>query len=480
MKTASLLTAFLALAFALPGRADPLDERLEKLRLMLAEAAAKAEAVTGDDRQRQRMVAETLRRGVEMLLPEAGEGLGNALRQIGAAAPAEAKAEADALLRDLPKLSEERADRTITVIEELVKKVAPACLTAKTEAELDPLLRDLGRAARISRNGREDPRLSRSSRKLSAAERAVTLWQDYLAQLAAGNVEAGGKVLRSIGEQSDYPIIPQPEIARRLAVKGVPSDDAEALRLLRESKTLDDLVEVVGKLNVRLAGQPAATSSYFATLKGIASAHVALRHGFVGEALRLAKDEGLRFQGPENAEDWDAQMARFRGLLQLALVPRYLDAANNSAPAAGEDASAYVLRLATELTAARHLPARRLSRPSRRTALDRGGYPWLEGVRRRGAALSRSGFRGSDRQLPARGLGGGKIHAEPGSRPTARRTFHRASRGGESRPADGGFGNALSTASPPVSERVTADFGIAAPARHPQPPDPAARRKLTP
>ena len=194
MKTASLLTAFLGLAFALPGRADPLDERLEKLRLMLAEAAAKAEAVTGDDRQRQRMVAETLRRGVEMLLPEAGEGLGNALRQIGAVAPAEAKAEADALLRDLPKLTEERDERTIAAIEELVKKVAPACLTAKTEAELDPLLRDLGRAARLSRNGREDPRLSRSYRKLSAAERAVTLWQDYLAQLAAGNVEAGGKV----------------------------------------------------------------------------------------------------------------------------------------------------------------------------------------------------------------------------------------------------------------------------------------------
>ncbi len=356
MKTASLLTAFLALAFALQGRADPLDERLEKLRLMLAEAAAKAEAATGDDSPRQRMVAETLRRGVEMLLPEVGEGLGNALRQISAAAPAEARAEADALLRDLPKLTEERDDRTIAAIEELVKKTGSACLAAKTEAELDPLLREVSRPQRGQFSRSEDPRPSRSYRKLQAAQHTVAQWQDYLAQRTAGNAKAAYNILQSIGNQGDYPIIPQEEITRRLSALAPTQGVAEAVRMLREIKTLDMIPAVIDELRARLNGQEGEYAAHLATLGQIANAYSAYRAGLIGAAFQTATAIQSPHERPVpgNLNGWTAETMRLQGLLLLAVLPRYLELAAAPAPAAGEDGATYLLRLADESAAAGH------------------------------------------------------------------------------------------------------------------------------
>ncbi len=357
MKFAPCFAAVLAFAPILPAQADPLDDRLEKARQTLSAAAAKlaAETPTEPERvQRQTATAKMLRRYAESLQAEAGGNLAGALRQLSAmeGMPAEAAAEIKALLSDLPKLTAERDESAIAAIEALVKKVAPACLAAKDEAELDPLLREVSRPLRGQFSRSEDPLLARSYRKLQAAQRTVSQWQDYLAQRAAGNAKAADNVLQSIGSQSDYPIISQEEITRCLSAKEPTRPwDKEAVRILSEVKTLDALPAALGEVRA-LGGLEAQKEMDLVFLNRIAAAYAAYQAGFIGAAFYMATE---RFQDAATSADplrWRPEIARLHGLLFLTVLPRYLELPAASPPAPAEDGTAYLLRLADETAAA--------------------------------------------------------------------------------------------------------------------------------
>ncbi len=356
MKTLSYVA--LAFIFILPLRADPLDERLDKLRQSLSAAAAKAAAETPAEPERARRqaaTAEMLRRSSEILQPDSGDGTAGALRQISMleSLPPEVVSDLNALLRDLPKLTEDRDDQALAATEALVKKVAPACLAAKEEAELDPLLRELSRPLRGQISRSEDPRLARSQRKLQAAQRAVSQWQDYLAQRAAGNAKAADTILQSLGSQSDYPIIAQEEISRRISAKEPTQGDAEAVQMLREVKSLDRLPTVLSELRARLGGREAEYSARFATLNQIANADAAYRAGFFGLAFQTATaTPSAQEMASAKSENWHAELVRLQGLLLLEVLPRYLELPTAAPPAAGENGANYLLRLADEGAAA--------------------------------------------------------------------------------------------------------------------------------
>lgn len=357
MKTLSCFA--LTLAFVLPLRADPLEQRLDKLRLNLSAAATKAAAETPTEPERARRqtaTAEMLRRYAEILQPDSGEGMAGALRQINTleGLPPEVTAELNTLLRDLPKLTEERDEQALAAIDALVKKVAPACLAAKEEAELDPLLRELSRPLRGQSSRSENPRFARSLRKLQAAQRAVSQWQDYLAHRAAGNAKAADTVLQSIGSQSDYPIIAQEEISRRISSKEPTQGDAEAVRILREVKSLDGLPAVLAELRARLGAREAEYSARFATLNQIANAGAAYRAGFFGLAFQTATatPSAQEMAAPAKSENWNTELVRLQGLLLLEVLPRYLELPTFSPPAPGENGATYLLRLADDGAAA--------------------------------------------------------------------------------------------------------------------------------
>lgn len=353
MKLSPRLAAAALAILVQPLHAAPLDDRLDALRLSFGRAADLIAALPpGDAARGQRLVvtAEMLRRYAEGLRAESGENLSAALRQISAmeGLPAETAAEIRGLLGDLPKLAADRDENGIAAAEALVKKVATACLAAKSEAELDPLLREVSRPLRAQFSGSEDPRMARTYRKLQSAQRTVSQWQDYLAHRAAGNAKAADSILQSLGNQGEYPVIPQDEITRRLSATEPVRGDKEMVAMLRGIRTLDALPAALSEIRAHAAGRAAEYSARLADLGEIANSHAAFRAGFFGVAFQTASENGQSLSVSSTLNDWTPELLRLKGLLLLEVLPRYLEIPAAPPPAPGEDGATYLLRLANE------------------------------------------------------------------------------------------------------------------------------------
>lgn len=353
MKLSPRLSAAALALLVLPLHADSLDDRLDALRQSFGRAADLiAAAPPGDAARGQRLVvsAEMLRRYADGLRAESGENLAAALRQISAmeGLPAETAAEIRGLLGDLPKLTADRDESAVAAADALVKKVAAACLAAKSEAELDPILREVSRPLRAQYASSEDPRMARSYRKLQAAQRTASQWQDYLAHRAAGNAKAADSILQSLGNQGDYPVIPQDEIKRRLSAAEPVQGDAELVAVIRGIKTLDALPAALSGLRAQATGRDTEYSARFANLGQIANAHAAFRAGFFGVAFQTASENGQSLSVSSTLNDWTPELLRLKGLLLLEVLPRYLELPAAPQPAPGENGATYLLRLGKE------------------------------------------------------------------------------------------------------------------------------------
>ena len=365
--SARILISLCTLTVSAVGYADELDDRLRAFRtaieLHVKTSAEKAAAPTeqSEPEATKRAQSNHLVQALARLAAQADgadvQNLDQRIKELQGygETPAELKDLLDGLARDLPKLIEQRVERRVAEVDALVKSVAPACLAAKTESELDGLLKDLSRVHRESSNELlgNDPQL-RAMRRLQGAIQAVTAWQDYLAHLTLGHTAGASAALKGLLEDRGYPIIEWAEIERRLTIPVTKEAAREdRLAIIARVERIEDLEGAVAAWRQgAAAGNDQNDQQAMQALHALVADYALMSAGFYGEAFRGASTTASR-GGFELSPPWKAQVARLRALLLVQLLPRYLELPNISPPKAGEGGSDYLLRLIGELIAER-------------------------------------------------------------------------------------------------------------------------------
>jgi hypothetical protein len=262
----------------------------------------------------------------------------------------EAKEKVTALQRELPKFVEQKQRAFMAEVGAMIEKAGKACLDAKTESDLDPIVAALGalRKQRAdTRDGFSEAR-QRLNTRLDGAIRFVNRWQDYLAQAGKGFDGAARNVLRELadpsGNQSNYPILPRDQIVARLGKElAATADD-----VIRTTKTLDEIPKAIAELsrmsregNARFSGGT-EFSAPLNELRQIARAHSAFQAGNYGSALLTA----AQWEGTGGIASPESM--RLKTMLLFEVLPRYLELPDNPKPNAGENPSEFLLRLAGE------------------------------------------------------------------------------------------------------------------------------------
>jgi hypothetical protein len=345
----SLATA-LVLASS-PLRAATIDDLVASLRVEIEKSLVEAKASKSGAGSGSVFEVERLMSRIENgIAKETFEDVDQALNQLATTRLSlEAKERISVLQREIPKIAEERQKAFVAQVGAAIEKAGKACLAAKTEGDLDPLLVELGalRKQRAESNSGHSESRQRLNTRLDGAIRFINRWQDYLLQSSRGYDATARSVLRELADPTSsqyYPILSRAEIVARLGKdQGVTADD-----VVRAVKTLDDVPNAITELT-RLARENSARfagSTEFSgpvnELNQIARAHAAFKAGNYGSALLTASQwegtGGLR--SPESM--------RLKTLLLLELLPRYLELADDPQPKAGENPSEFLLRLAAE------------------------------------------------------------------------------------------------------------------------------------
>jgi tetratricopeptide (TPR) repeat protein len=291
--------------------------------------------------------------------------------------PADLKTTITQLQSDLPKLMEEADDKYVTDVDAMLTKTHQACLDAKVENDLDPMLKDLG-TLRRPRNGSNSPLVQRQMAKIDAAIQFVTRWQDALAQRDAGNLNSANEIMHQLANDSHYPILTQDEIRTHTPPKEAPGDQVAQTGggrrggignnsaptpvvaeidpvvvndILVKIKSFDELDAAsldLGKLsqlsqgrqgspNQAVAEEASAAKSYVSALQ---TAYADYQQGFYDEALRSSTSVINT-----NQHDWIKEIVRLRGAFIKMILPKYLALPGAEKPAADENAMDFLLRM---------------------------------------------------------------------------------------------------------------------------------------
>ena len=133
-----------------------------------------------------------------------------------------------------------------------VNRTSELVLSAKVPKDLDALLKTLSDLKQRREDVTSDVG-KRALAKVEAAFSVVTHWQDYLANLNAGNMKAAHEALRPIAEAVTYPVIPRSEILTRMTQLEPPppqeADPAAVEAIFKKMQTLEDIGPALLELN---------------------------------------------------------------------------------------------------------------------------------------------------------------------------------------------------------------------------------------
>ncbi|MDB6175719.1 MAG: hypothetical protein JWL59_5030 [Chthoniobacteraceae bacterium] len=353
------LGAALALA-ALPLHAATIDELVAGLRAEIEKSLAEAKAAKPGAASSNAYEAERLISRIENgVARENFDEVDQSLNQLAVTRLSiEAKERVSLLQREIPKAAEERQKTFVAQVGAAIEKAGKACLTAKAESDLDPVLGELGALKKQrsdSGSGFSEPR-QRLNARLEGAARFVNRWQDYLVQTARGYDATARNLLRELADPSGssqyYPILSRTEIVARLGKE----QDVTADDVVRGVKSLDELSKAIADLT-RMSREStnrtfgaSESGALLNEINQIARAHAAFKAGNYGSALlTAAQGEGTGgLRSPESM--------RLKTLLVLEVLPRFLELPDNPQPQAGENPSEFLLRLAGESVAQNDWP----------------------------------------------------------------------------------------------------------------------------
>jgi hypothetical protein len=289
------------------------------------------------------------------------ESADQALRQLPQVA---STPEIDKLVNDLLTViqaAKEKRDRaTVEKIEALVTRTGDLCLHAKTEKELDPLLSELGEARTSLSRGGGNEVLQRALQKLDSAATFTRQWQDYLAQLHAGNQQAAAAIIMGLTNNNfSYPIVARSELLDRArsvqadAAVNAPAPKAvPAETIVFDLKSLDDVPAAMQSLQGYIQRNPqlGRAQGVLINLRFVQEGVDSLANGNLGGALLIGTTNPV---GGSNQDVADMlAFTRLRSELLLRILPRYLVVSAPQLPHPNENPSDYLLRMVAEGKAA--------------------------------------------------------------------------------------------------------------------------------
>jgi hypothetical protein len=247
----------------------------------------------------------------------------------------------DALLLAVQKEREAREGAFVSEMEGVCRRAGEAALKAQKAADLDPVLVELSRLRDQPQRGYTEVG-RRATEKIRSTIRFVTLWQDYLAQLAAGNQKVAREKLTSLADDAGFPIVPRSEILARLnplppaqpparSDMNTPAVEAIMLRI----NTLEDVAPAMKELRPLRQG---TNSVDFEQINFLASVLSDYEQTKAGLPVSLSSVSGaMHFR----------RFPKLKAEFVLLLLPQHLGVGNRK-PAVGESADLYLQRLTRE------------------------------------------------------------------------------------------------------------------------------------
>jgi hypothetical protein len=253
------------------------------------------------------------------------------------------------LLAEIQKERDAREARFVPEANVAVNRTGELVLSAKVPKDLDGILKTLSDL----KQRREDVTSEvgkRAFAKVEAALSVVTHWQNYLANLNAGNLKAARDALRPVADSNAYPVIPRSEILSRITEIEPPpapkADSAAVNAILNKMQTLDDISSALAELN-RLglgSGNDHAGYELYTSLKKLEELYKDFRAGL---PVMFNLHDRVTNQS-------HAQVSGLWAQFLLLAIPRYLEAPGHL-PKSGESVTEYLARLRGEAQAENNL-----------------------------------------------------------------------------------------------------------------------------
>ena len=268
------------------------------------------------------------------------------------------KNEAESLAAELRKEREAKEAAQIAELNTAIQHASDAVRGAKTPADLDAVLMELTKFREQRENSYGSPMLRAALNKAQSAQQFVTRWQDYLAGLDAGNIEAATNALQNISNTNETAaLVPRSEVLAKIqALKNsdVPLrksaggeraiSPAERLdEIMAKTKTLDDVdaaLKALRKLQSETRSQSYTSNDpVVATASALNSIEKTYREYLAGFPTSLDTP-----QSGNSAES--PAVIPLKTELLLLVLPRSLNLPANVKPNPGEAVQSFLERIA--------------------------------------------------------------------------------------------------------------------------------------
>ncbi len=242
------------------------------------------------------------------------------------------------------------------VVNQLVADVKQACLEAKNSGDLDSaMLKCTGMQMRRDRSG--GPLSDRIDHKLQGAITTLTAWANYLDFRDAGKAKAANDALRSLNQQTGFPVLSVQEIDAHVLSDPADPERARAAvnGIMRTVQSPDDLPAALAKLEKLIPANPTRTDVSWLSndqrqLRAVSEAWIAAKAGDDAGVSRALEQYAISGGSAEVKSALDQMLVQVL-TQQLEIKAK---AWTKLSPNPGEDARSYVGRILDELQAAKN------------------------------------------------------------------------------------------------------------------------------
>ncbi len=268
------------------------------------------------------------------------------------------KKEAEKLAETLRSERETEEKAAVAQIDAAVQHAGTAVRAAKKAADLDAVLTELGKFRNQRDRNYNSPTVQAALNGLQSVQQFVTHWQDYLANLDDGNIDAATSALQNITNYSESAnLIPRSEILARLQALKKPitprgrTGDAESEtspaermeQILAKTKTLKDMDGALKDL--RKLQSESRVQNYndpiIATTNALNAIEKTYREFLAGFPTTIEAPSG-------NIDAASPEIIPLKTQLLLLVLPRYLNLPSDLKANTGEAVQPFLERMDSE------------------------------------------------------------------------------------------------------------------------------------
>jgi tetratricopeptide (TPR) repeat protein len=274
---------------------------------------------------------------------------------------------------ELARLREAQEIEVAGRFKQVLDDATDAVKTKTAPADFDPVLSEIANAINVNISGSDGSFHPADNQRLQAASHFVSLWQHYLIDKAAGNLEGATNELRelSAGNDTFMPIPRSQLLEMELKLSGQGGNPAAPLATDIVLHSFDDLPAAIGQLEAlpRVGNSNPEMYGLLNALQGLHTAYLSyLQKNYSAAIQQLTMNQffsvGSFGVGPSGVavagNSPDAllrQVAVLKNQLLIEIAQALLNLPDLPAPAAGETAPDYLLSAAADREKAADWPA---------------------------------------------------------------------------------------------------------------------------